>query len=163
MRGFRQTPPPPPPPPGGRMIRGAGAAGATPSAAFRGGGFGGGLATQRSPSACSPPPHFSGQTRLLIERTAFIASDETALAMLTDVSLTNWLHAALVSSLNSPFTSLLTQPTRCGSNCSDRASSCGSGVLVAAGGGGTDDSSAIRCSASPRCALSGNRSMNLRS
>src|SRR5579862_1573820 len=100
------------------MIRGAGAAGATLSAAFRGGGFGGGLATQRSPSACSPPRHVRGQTRLLIERTAFIASVVTALGMLTDVSLTNWLHAALVSSLNSPFTSPLKQPTRCSSNCS---------------------------------------------
>src|ERR1700719_5315932 len=109
MRGFRQPPPPPPPPPppGGRMIRGAGAAAAAPSAAFRGCGFGGGLATQRSRSACSPLRHVRGQTRLLIERTAFIASDETALGMPTEVSLTNWLHAALVSSLKSPFTSPL--------------------------------------------------------
>ena len=117
-------------------------------------------AMQSSPLTCWPFGHTSGQMRLLIPRSALIASDDMASGTSIEVSLTNWPHAALVSSLKLPLTSPLKQPTRLSSNCSDRASSWGSGAL---GTLTADGIAAISRSASDRCALFGNSAMNCRS
>ena len=59
----------------------------------------GASAMQNSPLTRWPLGHTSGQLRLLIPRSALIASGDMASGRSIEVSLTNWRHATLVSSL----------------------------------------------------------------
>src|SRR5947209_3120029 len=103
------------------------------------------IATQRSPSTRKPRPHTSGQTRLVLPRTASTAS---SVAILTSSAvpacLLNASSARREPGPQWPSGAPDPQPTRLSSSCSSRAilAESAGGAVIAEDAGGVGDSAA---------------------